>query len=83
VANLLPNWKEVLRHAWSIRLIILAGALSGMEALQPFLSDHIPPLPYALSAFVVTIAALVARVMAQKSLDALPPPAPEDMEFEP
>lgn len=68
MANLLPNWKEVLRHAWSIRLILLAGVLSGIEALQPFLADRIPPLPYALSACAVTIAALVARVMAQKDL---------------
>lgn len=47
---------------------LLAGVLSGLEAAQPFFANLLPPLPYALLALVVTAAALVARLVAQKDL---------------
>jgi hypothetical protein len=38
------NWRAVLRRAWSMRLMLLAGLLSGAEvALQ--LLDGIIPIP--------------------------------------
>jgi hypothetical protein len=38
------NWRGVLRCAWSIRLMILAGLLSGVEAILPLL-DGVLPIP--------------------------------------
>lgn len=67
--RLLPNWRSVLRRAWSIRLIVLAGLLSGAEVALEFLDPTLLPtgLMAALSA-VVTCAALVARLVAQNTL---------------
>jgi hypothetical protein len=34
--KLKPNWWEVLRYAWSVRLIVLAGLLQGLEVAIPY-----------------------------------------------
>lgn len=64
------NWRQVLRHAWSLRLSILATVLSGAEiVVQVFLSD--PPIPkglFAVLAMLVTIASGVARLFAQPAV---------------
>jgi len=70
--QLLPDWRDILRHAWSIRLLLVAGILSGCEvALSAFGSDWMP-VPRWVSALVVmlvTMGALVARLLAQKGND--------------
>ena len=64
--HLLDNWRELLRKAWSIRLIILAGVLTGIEAVLPFFQADWPYLKFFT--LVVVAAALVARLVAQKDL---------------
>jgi len=66
--TLLANWKDVLRRAWSVRLIVLAAILSGIEAALLFLPLPVPPGTFALLTCIVTMAAFVARIMAQKNL---------------
>jgi hypothetical protein len=64
------NWRDVLLYAWSIRFIVLAGLLSAVEFILPIFMDN-PPLPrglFALLAFVVSIGAFVARLIAQKKI---------------
>ena len=66
--ELIPDWKRVLRRAWSIRLMLLAGLLSGLEAILPIVMDAIPwPrwLASTVISFVVGLA-FVTRLMAQK-----------------
>lgn len=66
-----PNWRAILRRAWSIRLLGIAGFLSGAEAVVQVLSDN-PPIPrgtFAVLAFFATGGAFVARLIAQKSLE--------------
>lgn len=67
--TLLPDWKTILTKAWSVKFMILAAALSGVEVvvsiLQPTMTDSLPPGLFAASAGLVTAAALVARVLAQ------------------
>jgi len=60
-----PEWPRLLRHAWSVRLIILAAFLSGIEVALPFMFDSLPVPAGAFAAIsgVVTAAALVARIM--------------------
>ena len=69
--RLLPDWKRVLRRAWSIRLMLLAGLLSGLEAALPFFGDMIPIPPRTLAALTVLVvaAAFVARLLAQSKDD--------------
>lgn len=61
------NWREVLRHAWSIRLILLAALLSGLEAVLPFLG-WIPHGPLAILSFFVISGAFIARLVAQSTI---------------
>lgn len=65
MARLLPDWKEILQHAWSIRLIILAGALTGFEVALPLFSDTVPRGVFAGLSSLASIAALWARLVAQ------------------
>ena len=68
MVRLHENWLAILRHAWSVRLILAAGALAGAEAvllvLQPVI--NLPLLALACLSGVLTFGALVARLLAQK-----------------
>jgi hypothetical protein len=64
------NWRDVLRYAWSLRLIVLAGLLSGVELAIPFFFEN-PPIPrglFALLAVLVSVAAAIARFVAQRKV---------------
>ncbi len=65
---LIPNWRMVLRRAWSIRLMLLAGFLSGFEAALPLLGGFffIPPGLFAALSGLTVGGAFVARLLAQR-----------------
>ena len=70
--NLVPNWRRVLKRAWSIRLMILAALLSGVEVILGFPDieqrlDWQPGFFAGLSA-LVTAGALIARLLAQNGV---------------
>lgn len=65
---LVSNWRQVLKRAWSVRLLVVAAALSGLEVALPILPFAIAPGIFAALTAFTTAAALVARVMAQKSI---------------
>lgn len=67
--ELVDDWYKVLRYGWSIRLILLAGILSGLEVFLPYCTDLIPPNLLAGLSMVVTAAAFVARLVAQPKMD--------------
>lgn len=62
------NWKEILRRSWSLRFIILAGILSGLEVILPFFSEDIPRNIFAALSFVAVAAAFIARLVAQRGI---------------
>ena len=64
--SLLPDWKDILKKAWSVRLMVLAGFLSGLEVVLPLVVHAIPQGIFGVLSFVVTSTALMARVVAQK-----------------
>lgn len=66
--NLASNWKQILKKAWSVRLMILAALLSGIEVVLPFFSDSIPRGPFAVLSFLAVGGAFVARLVAQKEM---------------
>lgn len=69
--RLIPDWQRVLRRAWSIRLLVIAGLLSGLEVALPFL-DGLLPIPQGIFAALsgLTVAgAFVTRLLAQKGFD--------------
>lgn len=67
---LVDNWKDILRHSWTIRLIVLAAVLSGCEVALPFLEGYlpVPPRTFAVLCFIVSAAAFPARLIVQAKL---------------
>lgn len=66
--RLIEDWKKVLRYGWSIRLIVLAGLLSGLEIVLPMFGDVLPRRLFAALMFSVTVAAFIARLTAQPKM---------------
>lgn len=64
------NWRAVLKRAWSVRLMLLAGLLSGLEVALPLLGDRLPIPAGAFAALSgLTVAgAFVTRLFAQKGI---------------
>lgn len=70
VLELVENWRDVARLAWSIRLNVLAAVLTGIEFAIPLFYDD-PPIArglFALVALLVSLAAAFARFVAQQGL---------------
>jgi hypothetical protein len=65
---LLDDWRRVLRRAWSIRFSLLAAAFTAAEVVVPLLADVLPPGAFVLLAFGASIAAAVARLIAQPEM---------------
>ena len=61
----LPEWRQILRKAWSLRLAAIAALLSGAEVVLPMFSDAFPRNAFAALSFFVVIAAMVARLLNQ------------------
>jgi len=66
--KLYDNWKEILRKAWSIRFLAIAGILSGVEVILPLFHDDIPKNLFAALSLVFVTAAFVARLVAQRDV---------------
>ena len=64
--SLVENWRDVLKKAWSVRLIVLAAILSGIEAVLPMFETSFPNGVFVAASGFVTAGALLARVIAQK-----------------
>ncbi|MER5172677.1 glycoside hydrolase family protein, partial [Thioclava kandeliae] len=69
--KLLPDWREVLLRAWSIRLILLTAVLSGLEVVVSLLDADtlgIPRGAFAALAGIISVAAMVARLVQQSGI---------------
>lgn len=66
--KLYDNWKDILRRAWSIRLMLLAGVLSGCEVILPLFTDAMPRSLFAVLSMLAVSGAFVSRLVAQKDV---------------
>ncbi len=72
--NLVPNWRAVLKHAWSVRLMVLALFLIMLEPIYTFaaatwVSRNIyVQLGMSIATGLVTIAAIIARIYVQQKV---------------
>lgn len=62
------NWRLILRKAWSIRLLVIAGLLSAAEVVLPIFENDLPKHLFASLSILSVCAAFVARIVAQKDL---------------
>lgn len=68
--KMIDDWKRILKRAWSVRLMVLAAILSGVEVCLSFLGG-IPGIAqgvFAAIAGLVSMTALAARLIAQQSM---------------
>ncbi len=67
---LVKNWREIVKRAWSVRLMIVAGLLSGLEVALPIIggAGTIPAGTFAALSGITVAAAFVARLLAQKGV---------------
>ena len=66
--KLVPEWKRIARKAWSVRLAVLAALLGAAEVgVQLFAA--VRPTPYlAIAAALCSLAASIARLVAQPEI---------------
>jgi hypothetical protein len=62
---LLEDWRKIARRAWSIRLSIVAAVFTAAEVVVPLFGDALPRGAFVLLAFIASIGATVARLLAQ------------------
>lgn len=67
---LIANWWQVLKRAWSIRWIVLAGLLSGLDVFLPIIDGYvdIPRGIFPALSGAATCAAFISRIMVQKGV---------------
>lgn len=71
--HLLPDWQRILRRAWSVRLMLLAGLLTGGEAVINFVGVDAIPMPTWLRMVLISGViggAFVTRLLVQRDSDA-------------
>lgn len=66
--KLYDNWKQILKKAWSVRFMLIAGLLSAVEVIFPFFADSLPRGVFAALSGLFVGAAFVARLVAQKDV---------------
>lgn len=64
--KLLPDWMRILKKAWSIRFMILAGILSAAEIILPLYANEIPRGTFAALTFIAVGGAFVTRLVVQR-----------------
>lgn len=70
MSNLIPDWRLILRKAWSVRLAVLAAAFSAAEVALPFFTPFFPDRTMAVLAVLASTGAVIARIWAQPSMHA-------------
>lgn len=67
--KLLPDWKRLIREAWSIKMILIGGIWTGVETVVAATGVNWIPAPMwarMLILFLVFGGAFVARLLAQR-----------------
>lgn len=66
--KLYDNWRQIVRKAWSVRLMVLAFVFTMIEAMLPLFSHSVPPKLFAMLSGLAVAGAFVARLVAQKDV---------------
>ena len=66
--KLYPNWKEIIRKAWSIRLALLATIFSVAQAIVPIYADVLSREVFAILTAVSAIGVIIARIVFQQDV---------------
>lgn len=67
--KLLPDWKWLIRKAWSVRLVVFSALLSGCEIILPLFVDSMPRNVFAALSMLAAVGAAIARITAQPKME--------------
>ncbi len=67
---LAPEWRRIVRRAWSFRFMLLAAVFGTLEVILPFYADSLPRGLFAALTLVAILGGLISRVIAQKDFNA-------------
>jgi hypothetical protein len=62
------NWRQIVKKAWSIRLMVLAGLLSAAEIVLPLFMYDMPRSVFAALSAIAVAGAFVSRLIVQKDM---------------
>lgn len=63
--KLLPEWRRIIRRAWSVRLALLSALLGAIEIGVQLLAASQPTPWFATASALTSFAAAIARIVAQ------------------
>lgn len=63
--KLVPEWRHIIKRAWSIRLMLIAALLDGFNACWFAFGDTVPHGYFLAVGMLASMAAVVARVVHQ------------------
>lgn len=66
--KLIDDWRAILKKAWSVRLMIIATLMSGIEMVLPFYASDFSRAVFSWLTLVAVMGAFVARFVAQRGL---------------
>ena len=66
--KLYPNWREILRKAWSIRFGVLATIFALMQVVVPIYVADLPKHLFAVLTGVSTVGVIVSRLVWQQEV---------------
>jgi hypothetical protein len=66
--RLLPDWKQILKKAWSVRFLVLAGVFSTAEVVLPLFVQDMPRGIFVALTSISILGSLFSRVIVQKGL---------------
>lgn len=66
--HLVPQWRRILRRAWSIKLNLLSGVFAVAEIVLPLYQNDIPRGTFAALSGIAVMGGIVARLIAQKGI---------------
>lgn len=71
--KLIPEWKQILKKAWSVRFLALAGLLTGCELILPLYVESLPREVFIIAIIFVSIAGIISRVVSQATFHPILP----------
>lgn len=63
------KWRLIIRRAWSVRLMVLAGIFTTAETMLPYFTDILPRGLFAVLTMLAVTGGLISRVVAQNGFD--------------
>jgi hypothetical protein len=64
----ISDWGRVLRHAWSVRLFVLAIIFEIAGIVLPYFQNVIPDLTFRLLTLLAALGGLAARFIQQRKI---------------